>query len=255
MEPILLCGQRRLSPEDEAAGQLSMGIAGMGQRAVGEKLWQPGQTITIRFMDGDEDLRAFMTEYAQEWLEYANLKFLWLDGNYESMIRVSFAGSSSWSYIGTDCLMVQRDYPTMNIDTVRMRASMQGNERDARYLVLHEFGHMLGLQHEQHNPKAEIPWDLDEMYRFHEGELGWSRAEVERTYLLQWPITTPHTEYDPTSIMHYPIDRRFTTGKYFIDVNQELSELDKEFMRQAYPQTALPEIIPVIKDDENHSTN
>lgn len=253
MEPTILCGQRRPSAADERAVQLSTGRAAAGQRAVGEKLWVAGQVITIRFLDGDEDLRAFTREYAAEWLEYANLKFMWVESGYDAMVRISFAGSSSWSYIGTDVLLIGSDYPTMNIDTVRMRASLRGNERDARYLVLHEFGHTLGLQHEQHHPLADIPWNRDEMYRYHMNEIGWTRAEVDRTYFLQWPVTAPHTAYDAKSIMHYPVERRFTIGKYEAAINQDLSEHDKEFAQRAYPQTALPNIVPIIKTDEEHS--
>ena len=42
-----------------------------------KKNWQPGRTITIKFLSGEAKLHAKVKDYAKYWLVHANLKFSW----------------------------------------------------------------------------------------------------------------------------------------------------------------------------------
>ncbi|MBV7329657.1 hypothetical protein KFU94_15715 [Chloroflexi bacterium TSY] len=81
--------------------------------AESKKLWLPGRTLRVRFMDGDPVVQQKVADIFPEWSQYANLHFVQShDDNAE--IRISFQSAGSWSYIGTDALVVPTDRPTMN---------------------------------------------------------------------------------------------------------------------------------------------
>jgi len=200
-------------------------------------LWKPGQIITIGFVGGTQQERSKTREYAEKWLKYANIEFLWLGDEYQTMIRVAFDHNrGTWSYVGTDCLLIPGNDPTMNLG--RLQSSLdKGDIDDARYVVVHEFAHMLGMQHEQHNSTNNIPWNKEAMYQYHAEVNGWTRDQVDRTYFSRLPRHNADTPYDKHSIMHYPVENRFTHGNFEVGYNYHPSEGDQAFMRRAYPAT------------------
>ena len=71
------------------------------------KLWTPGQEIRISFLGGTETQQLRTMGYASEWLDHANLTFVWTDTPGSADIRIDFRrGDGSWSYIGTDALSI-----------------------------------------------------------------------------------------------------------------------------------------------------
>ena len=78
--------------------------------AVRSLLWANGQTITVRFLGGSEQLRARVRSVAAEWTapDTANLRFAFVERG-RADIRISFvAGNGSWSTIGTVARQVPR---------------------------------------------------------------------------------------------------------------------------------------------------
>jgi hypothetical protein len=197
------------------------------------KLWQNGRTLRVAFLDGHDELRARVAEIAPQWSEYANITFDF--GNHETPeIRISFERAGSWSYLGTDALTLDPEEPTMNYGWLRPDST----EAEIQRVVLHEFGHALACVHEHQNPEGGIPWDVDKVYAFYEGEPNhWPRAQTYRNLLQRYDAsTTVASEFDPESIMLYPIPQELTIGDFEVGWNTTLSAGDREMIARVYPK-------------------
>ena len=74
-----------------------------------------------------------------------------------------------------------------------------------RGTTTHEFGHALGMLHEQSYPNG-IKWNKDTVYKYYEKYQGWDKAKVDFNVLEASDFFyTNGTTYDPQSIMHYPV--------------------------------------------------
>ncbi len=202
-----------------------------------EKKWLPGRTLSVSFLDGHADVKAKVIDFAKEWEQHANIKLdLVADGTADADIRISFLQTGSWSYLGTDALVIEPGRPTMNYGWLAVDSADDEYSR----VVLHEFGHALAAIHEQQSPVADIPWDRDAVFRYYALQ-GWDREMTERNVLRRRdPRLFNHTEYDPTSIMQYAVPNGLTLGDFAIGWNRVLSEKDKEFMGITYPEAAPP---------------
>lgn len=203
--------------------------------ALRNKMWEPaGRTLRIRFLDGDPVVQKKVAKFAQEWTKYANLKLDFNDDP-KAEIRVSFLQPGSWSYIGTDAIDPQLalDQPTMNLGWLTKATR---NDEVFR-VVLHEFGHALGLIHEHQNPVATIPWNKPAVYDFYEGPPNsWTPEQVDvNLFQVYDKENTKYSEFDPHSIMLYPIPKEFTLGGFEVGWNSTLSDLDKQFIHEWYP--------------------
>jgi len=194
--------------------------------------WTNGSTITVRFLDGSAYVRNKVKQYANYWTQHANLNFKFV--NYgQADIRVSFVlNGSSWSVIGKQALQVPQNEATMNFGWLDESTP----EYEFRRTILHEFGHALGLLHEHQNPSGGIPWDLEAVYEHYRRTQGWNERttyhnviqKVNRNY-------TQYSQYDPQSIMHYPVSASLTNGQYQVGMNERLSSIDIQFISEVYP--------------------
>jgi serralysin len=197
-----------------------------------EKRWDVGQTLRIRFLSGDPEIQAKVQKMANDWLNYANIKFNFVaDG--DSDIRIDFQTDGSWSTIGTDAKDVPQNEATMNFGWLDL------NTPDDEYsrVVKHEFGHALGAIHEHQSPSADIPWDKEAVYRYFNGPPNnWPPEEVDHNLFERYSKNiTNYTRFDPGSIMLYQIPAEFTTNRKAIGGwNTDLSEQDKTFMGEQY---------------------
>jgi serralysin len=196
--------------------------------------WNPGDVITISFLDGDSAVQGRIRDVAGQWTApgMANLTFAF-QRNPDSMIRISFLRPGSWSMIGTTCkLVTNREEPTMNYGWLKADST----DEELQRVVLHEFGHALGLIHEHQNPAGGILWDRAAVMR----ELSappnnWPPDVIETNMFQPYSQTeTNYTQVDPHSIMMYPVPATWTTDGFSVGLNGALSETDKAFIRQAY---------------------
>lgn len=198
-------------------------------------MWVSGEEITIRFLEGDRGLRARVRSVAERWVApgMANLKFVFQD-NGPTDIRIAFAqGAGSWSYIGTGCRQIQEPHSTMNYGWLTPDSTADEIES----VVLHEFGHALGLIHEHQNPVGGVKWNRATVIADLSGPPNnWDSATIENNMFRRYPadgvIASP---VDRLSIMMYPIPSAWTLDGFETALNSKLSETDVDVIRQAYP--------------------
>lgn len=199
--------------------------------------WPDRAVISVLFLEGDPGLQSRVAAVAKEWLRpgRANLRLNFVAEG-PADIRIAFRqGAGSWSYIGTDCRRItDQSKPTMNYGWL----TPDSTDDVLRRVVLHEFGHALGLIHEHQNPQTPIPWNKEAVYRDLMGPPNnWTRQQVDNNmFAVYKKKNVIATEVDPQSIMMYPIPAAWTDGRFSAGLNQELSPLDVSLIARAYPQ-------------------
>ena len=147
------------------------------------RLWNPGQTITVAFKGGSQDLRANIANAARLWETTANIHFdfgnaragatfrEWTESDidYTANVRIAFNSGTQggyWSAIGQESIdrsIRTPDKPSMNFEAFDRKLP-----EDFRSIVVHEFGHVLGFEHEHQGPfstcEQEYRWDDDAGY-------------------------------------------------------------------------------------------
>jgi len=192
----------------------------------GLKLWANGSTLRVTFLNGEPALRRRVLAVAQEWSEVANIRFVESEAA-DAEVRVSFEGRGGVSRLGTDSLSVPAGEATMQLGGLA-----EADEHRFRQSVLHEFGHVLGLIHEDTNPNGDIPWNEATLVTL------FDRSLVEQNLLrrAELPRYRPFTNYSVMfllSVDSYPatlFESHFTIRR-----TDRLSESDIAFIRELYP--------------------
>jgi len=198
------------------------------------KKWAPGTTLKVSLNGSTAAIRNKVIQYAKEWEKYANIKFNFVTNDRTATIRVGFvANDGSWSYIGKDANGISSNSTTMNFGWLTSTTA------DSEYsrVVIHEFGHALGMIHEQQHPLVSIPWDKPAVYAYYAAAPNyWSQATTDVNIFAKYSTTqTNYSAYDPASIMHYSVPNELTIGDYEIGWNTVLSPTDKTFIASVYP--------------------
>lgn len=197
------------------------------------KQWVNGSTIRIRFLDGTPEQQGMVEQFAPQWTEHANLSFVFTDDP-RAEVRVTFdANDGAWSYVGVDNLNIPLHAATLNLGW-----QDQG-------VILHEFGHMIGLSHEHQNPAGGIVWNEQAVIEDLSGPPNyWDEATIRHNVLNKYSADQVHgTEFDEDSIMLYAFPDDWTQNMGPTHENDDLSDLDKAFIRseRMYPGREQPE--------------
>lgn len=196
--------------------------------------WPIGSTITVKFLGGAKSLQERVKKVAREWTgpSMAKLTLQFRDSG-DTDIRVAFVeGDGSWSYLGTLCKEIPQAEATMNYGWLTPTSP----EDELRRVVLHEFGHALGLIHEHQNPNKAIKWNKSAVYEDLMGPPNnWTKAQVDSNMFEKYEQRELRaTKTDASSIMMYPIPKAWTTDGFLAGLNAALSATDKDFIRKNY---------------------
>lgn len=212
-----------------------IGTRGLADKAL---LWKPGQELRIGFLQGSKKLQDRVFATAQRWTAPdgggANLVFTRADKPAAADIRISFdEAGGSWSTIGKDALGVDKTEATMNLGW----ATDTTPEKEFSSVVLHEFGHALGLLHEHNHPDLKLRWKKPVVYADLGGDPNfWSKDDVDYNVFEQYPEdrVAMSDKPDLVSIMIYTIPARWLDGQKAITPSDHLSKGDIQFIRDIY---------------------
>jgi len=167
---------------DKRTGGLQKSRLG-GMRAVminADRLWDAGQVgtfsrssswrprdsptfqkISVTFVSprGTATQQDKVKKAVQEWYKYANIEFDFV-ANRNATIRIAFEeDEGSWSYVGRDNEEIPKIQRTMNYGWVETGQTLTVEDKT---VILHEFGHALGLLHEHQSSRRGEKVTLDE---------------------------------------------------------------------------------------------
>jgi hypothetical protein len=203
--------------------------------------------LTVCFRDGLEASWKKIAAVASEWTVGTSIR---LDfgtattpqvcaGATPSDIRVSLTGTSNWSYVGKHAMDIAVDKATLHLSGMNHGDAL--TEYD-RFLVLHEFGHALGFEHEHQSPEGGCTAEFD--WAALSAILGWPSEKVKQN-MTRFDESVRRSglvssAFDAKSVMLYSLPANAflnaATAKCFVaKVNSTLSPLDRAGMRYLYP--------------------
>ncbi len=207
---------------------LSLGVAAK------DKLWAVNTELKVQFLSGTPALHSRTMNAARSWLvDGVKLRLRQVNKSEKSDIRISFdAGGGSWSYIGTDCKTIRLSDPTMNLGW----ATLETPDKDFSSVVIHEFGHALGLLHEHNHPDAKILWDKPAVYADLGGEPNnWDKDTIDSNVFAKFDAgQVIQTAFDQVSVMIYTVPPHWTTNNKSFMPSWKLSEGDAATIRKIY---------------------
>ncbi|GHT22546.1 hypothetical protein AGMMS4957_12890 [Bacteroidia bacterium] len=196
-----------------------------------KKMWSPGKTLKVFFFGGENDRKRKIIELASEWSNYCSIKFSATTNQCESDLRIAFNPNYSCSVLGTDAILTPQNEYTINFGWLTASVNSEEDKR----VILHEFGHALGLIHEHQSPAIKVNWNKNRVYHYFDVNHKWDKGEVDRNIFEEFETTkTKFSKVDVLSIMTYNIPSDWTNDGISFPINYVLSDLDKEYIGKIY---------------------
>ena len=189
---------------------------------------------TVCFVNGSNEERKFVKRVVEDHYHAINMsvRFKFLDDlqwNGPCAIRIRFTDHGySCSHLGL--LNLSGQDPN---NLITMWLSLGGlNEHRMQRVVLHEFGHALGLDHQHQHPDSGIEWRESALRKSYQD----MSKEAIRFNFIDKVDRLALIPYDRDSIMHYSVALRVAPNLTTpIEMKAVLSEGDKKLLISMYP--------------------
>jgi hypothetical protein len=206
-------------------------------------VWPQGTVLNVGFIkDGN------FTEEKANWVEKCvteklqpliGLKFTFDQPTDKCQIRITFdPKKGAWSMVGTEALDSSPPEPTMNLGWLDGEQDFDFPQaKGTGAVVIHEFGHAIGMVHEHSRQDAALPWNCSLVYSYLGGPPNnWDKATIDSNVLNPIPQgQLDGSPYDPYSIMHYYFQKEFFVEDIELPHVTELSDQDREWISKMYP--------------------
>lgn len=136
---------------------------------------EPG-TYTYFFKDCEYDRQQYtILQFKLYETLTTNIHFIKGPSWEESDIRLICSDEFGWvSYLGTDIFKLPKEQWTTSLGQLY-------SPQYVEYATKHEiWGHLInGMEHEQHNSRAGIKWNMPELYKYFKKNYNWDPARVD----------------------------------------------------------------------------
>lgn len=208
-------------------------------------LWKPGRQLKVYFSIFNENPKIIdeILLVANEWSKHCSIHFVLEKQKEIADIYVSLkSGYGFYSAIGLQSkVYISKNQPSMNLDpSCGLKFGFSKRKelifKYCKSLILHEFGHALGLIHEHQRSNRPFTWDkryIKENYL----KLGMPTFKIAKENILKICNVNNmvKSRFDYKSIMIYPFDKKMVKEKFGIPIPLELSKSDKIKISKIYP--------------------
>jgi hypothetical protein len=217
--------------------------------------WPDNHTIKVAFFKEPFKYEGAMEDpkytlekakFVQEMVEkkltpLINIKFEWDVPLDQSECRIMFVEArGAWSTLGTQSLDTSKNEPTMNLGWIDNDTDYDNEVyKGTGIVVLHEFGHLLGMIHEHSRSDVAFQWNKEVVYKQLGGKPNnWSKEDCDTQIFQAYQKSEFNgSEYDKDSMMHYFFPSSYFLADPGLKKITEMSETDKFWLSKKYPKS------------------
>lgn len=183
-------------------------------RAVGmlSVYYKGGDNITVE-VHGPREFKNTVKQVLQDKVfPYVNLNFSFVDFGGDWLIDDKWAAGGTTYGSGTK-------NPTMHLSN------------SSQFLIIHEFGHALGLMHEMRNPRVDLTWIVSAIQQ------KYSKGNIDIYSQIINPLDIEKVKalpFDKNSVMGYPLPGDTNEENVELKPAEEFTDLDKKWLEMTY---------------------